>query len=264
MKNPVRLALIGYGAMARALQQRLAHGTPTLDVGAVLVQETGVVEPPLLEFSRIDQLLDWRPTLVAECAGHSAVTDVVPHLLGAGIDVVIASVGALSDDRLLSHLMQASQDGGGRLIVPSGAVGGLDALRAARDTGLDRVVYTGKKPPRAWAETPASDAFDLDAIVSPTTIFEGSAREAARLYPKNANVTAAVALAGAGFDDTTVRLLADPTADRNEHEISARGAFGEINIRLRNVPLPENPKTSMLAALSLELEVRRVAQVLAL
>lgn len=252
-----RLALIGFGAMARSLAERLAAGTPPIVVAGALVERDGDAPSSIFSTTRVEELIAWRPTLVAECAGHGAVASVVPELLAAGINVIIASVGVLTDSALRARLAEASQKGGGRLILPAGAIGGIDVLRAAKSAGLDQVLYTGRKPPRAWLGTPAEAAFDLNSMTEATVIFEGTANDAARLYPKNTNVTAAVALAGVGFDATKVRLVADPASDRNEHEIYATGTFGDFRIHLRNVPLPENPKTSMLAALSLELEVRK-------
>ena len=261
MKEPVRLALIGHGAMAKALASRLrASATP---VEAVLVR-TAPADERLAEcvLTSVEDLVAWRPTLVVECAGHGVVRDAVPVLLASGIPVVLASIGALGDPSTRANLGRAAAHGGGRLILASGAMGGLDALAAGRHAGLDSVTYIGRKPPGTWAGTPAADRFDLAGLTSATTIFEGNAADAARLYPKNANVTAAVALAGLGFEATRVELVADPAITRNVHEVEARGGFGTLRVGLSNAPLPDNPKTSWLAALSLEEAIRRETQLL--
>lgn len=253
------IAVIGYGAMARSLVGSLGKNPSGVRVGAVLVR--GDVPLPsqagLRRMTSVAELVASQPSLVVECASHGAVRDTVPEILAAGIDVVLASVGALADPEVLSALERAAADGGARLTIASGAIGGLDVLRAATLAGLDEVVYSGRKPPAAWRDTPAESLVDLAAIDEPALLFTGTAAEAARLYPKNANVTAAVALAGIGFEKTRVRLYADPTVPGNIHELEASGSFGSFAIRLANKPLPDNPKTSWLAALSVQQAVLR-------
>ncbi|AOB33739.1 aspartate dehydrogenase [Bordetella sp. H567] len=195
-----------------------------------------------------------------ECAGHQAVAETVPQLLMRGVDVIIASVGALSRAGLAESLEAAALRGGAQLALVPGAVAGVDALAAARQQGLQSVEYTGRKSPVGWRGTPAEMALDLDALTVATAFFEGSAREAAALYPKNANVAAMVGLAGIGLDRTRVTLIADPAAVLNNHRIVARGEFGELDVRTAGATLADNPKTSMLAALSIVRAVRnRVA-----
>lgn len=253
-RDPSRVAVIGYGAMARSLIASLLGNAGSVKIGAVLLHPgaTAITARGLEVFNNVGDLLAWRPSLVVECASHQAVRESVSPFLAAGIDTVIASIGSLSDAGLRERLEAAARSGGSRLVVASGAIGGLDVLRAAKIAGLDEVTYTGVKPPAAWKGTPAEQAFDLDALDRPTVIFGGNAAEASILFPKNANVTAAVALAGIGFAETSVTLVADPDASGNSHRVSAKGAFGNVEITLNNKPLPDNPKTSWLAALSIE------------
>ncbi|WP_321813178.1 MULTISPECIES: aspartate dehydrogenase [unclassified Paraburkholderia] len=259
-----RIAIIGMGAMGRRVVSSLRAGPfgriaiagldPYADANALKV-DLGVDL-----FANLDDLMAWGPTVVVECAGHTAVEGVVAQCLERGVDAIVASVGALSSDELRARLHQAQEIGGSELIVVSGAIGGLDALSAARGSGIESVTYVGRKPPRAWSGTPADGEFDLAAIDKPTVIFDGTAAESARLYPKNANVTAAVAIAGIGFDKTHVTMMADPSVNKNVHEVEAKGPFGQLNIRLENNPLPDNPKTSWLAALSIEDAILRRLQ----
>ncbi|MDH3870107.1 MAG: DUF108 domain-containing protein, partial [Desulfuromonadales bacterium] len=118
-------------------------------------------------------------------------------------------------------------------------------------TGLDKVMLTSRKPPRAWQGTPAEKVVDLNNLCEPKLIYEGTARMAARDYPKNANTAATVSLAGLGFDRTKVRLYADPMISCNCHQVVAEGSFGKLEIAIENKPIPDNPKTSMMTVLSI-------------
>lgn len=251
-----RVGLIGGGSIARVIARRIVNDHPevrlvgALDIDPAQSRALGFAEQvPLVD--NMPAFLAFEPQLVAECAGHAGLLQFGPQVLRAGIDLVVASVGALADAALEAALREAALFGRARIRIPSGAIGALDALAAARVGGLTRVTYTGRKPVLAWRGTRAESAFDLDRIDTPTAIFEGTAREAALGYPQNANVCAAVALAGVGFDATSVRLFADPQARGNAHEVEAEGSFGRLRFHVIGNPLEENPKTSSLAAYSL-------------
>lgn len=252
-RRPSRIALLGRGAIGRRVEAALrASLAPRAELAALVRPGTAAQSGAPALFDDLTALLAWGPELAIECAGHAVLAQAVPPLLRAGCDVLLVSVGALGDAGLRSAIEAAACAGGGRPTVVSGAIGGLDALRAARQAGLASVRYTGRKPPLAWAGTPAEARCTLAALREPTVVFEGKAAEAARAFPKNANVTAAVALAGVGFERTAVTLVADPGIAANVHELQAAGAFGSLSLQLVNAPLPDNPKTSWLAALSIE------------
>ncbi|WP_102110279.1 aspartate dehydrogenase, partial [Oceaniglobus roseus] len=194
--------------------------------------------------------------LALECAGHGALTEHGPALLAAGIDLIAVSSGAMADPEVSRRLL-AAQDGGGRLSFASGAIGALDALAAAREGGLEEVTYRGSKPPAGWRGSPAEAVLDLDRLAAPAVHFTGTAREAARRYPQNANVAASVAMAGLGFDATRVELVADPALARNVHALTFRGAFGSAGFEIAGESLPGAPKSSALTAMSLIAEARR-------
>lgn len=251
MTQPI--LLIGNGAIAAEVRQ-YAERTGSFRIGAVLVrpERVGQVKAELGSLSVIGSLdeLSFKPVVAAECASHSAVAAYGPELLRKGIDLIVASIGALADDALRQFLEEAGEQGGAQLILPAGAVPGVDALNAALVGGLDRVSYISRKPPSAWKGTPAEKVVKLDDLREPAVHYRGSARAAARDYPKNANVAATVALAGLGFDRTEVEMIADPGVSENIHEIVAAGAFGDMHLAIKGRPLASNPKTSSMAAYS--------------
>jgi aspartate dehydrogenase len=198
---------------------------------------------------QFDRLTDI-PELAVECAGHGAVQEYGEACLTSGADFLVTSVGALTDAGLLRRLERASRTHIGKVLIPSGALAGIDALAAARLGGLERVRYTSRKRPLAWLGTPAERMCDLGAMTASTEFYTGNAGDAARLFPQNANVAATIALAGLGFDRTEVSLNADPGAPGNVHIVEAEGGFGRLRVEIENRPLDENPKTSALAALS--------------
>ncbi|WP_199100794.1 aspartate dehydrogenase [Dyella sp. ASV21] len=248
-----RIMLVGYGAMAREIVARLPQG---VEVGWILIpselcaqlrEELG--DTPIDVRAGISGM-QVRPDLVIECAGHAALAQHGVAVLQRGWPLAVVSVGALADAALFERLRAAADESGARLTLLSGAIAGMDGLAAAREAGLDEVTYQSRKAPRSWRGSAAETLVDLDAVTEATVFFEGSAGEAARLFPANANVAATIALNGIGMDATRVQLMVDPSANHNTHRIRARGAFGEMNIELVGRPLERNPKTSTLAALS--------------
>jgi len=255
--SAVRVALIGYGAMGRMVADLLRTRPGQACVVAVVRRDpsttldspTAPADIPTV--TTLVQLRSVHADLVVECAGHSALRQFGPGALRAGYDLLVASVGALADVELEQQLRDNAKQSGARVLIPSGALGGLDLLAAARIGGVDCVTYIGRKPPEAWRGTRAETLSNLDAASAEVPFFSGTAREAALAFPQNANVTAAVAIAGVGFDATRVQLFADPQAAGNEHRIQAHGAFGSFELAVRAKALAQNPKTSLLAPCSL-------------
>ena len=248
-----RIGLIGYGAIAKVLLDTLAQHRQDIEVIGIVRRKDGASAPRPYRFcTDISELLALKPDLIVECAGHEALRAMGPAVLAAGTDLLVASTGALADRATEAALRAAAAQTAAHVILVAGAVGGLDALSAARRSGLTQVLYTGRKPPQAWRGTAAEKIVDLNGITgSAAIVFDGTAREAALRFPQNANVAAAVALAGIGFDDTRVTLLADPGAGGNLHCIEAQGSFGRFRIELEGIALQDNPKTSRLTVGSL-------------
>jgi aspartate dehydrogenase len=189
--------------------------------------------------------------IVVEAASQEAVRKFGKMILRAGKDLMVMSVGALADRAFLLELLQAASENGSRIYVPTGAIAGIDAVRSVRHL-LESVTLTTTKSPKALAGAPffETSKIKLDKITERTVIYEGAASDAVKAFPANVNVAAVLSLAGIGADKTKVRIVADPVATTNQHEIVATGSFGEIRIAVSNVPSPGNPKTSFLAVLS--------------
>ncbi|MFA6265572.1 MAG: aspartate dehydrogenase [Pseudolabrys sp.] len=264
-----RLGIIGAGGIAELALTSLAKGlTAPLEHVAILVPANATSQaqalldrcgPALASSNAIHSdpkaLLAGEPDVVAECAGHAAVRDYGATILESGCDLIVISIGSLADDTLRMQLEGAAKQGGSRLVLPAGAIGGIDALAAARLSGLEQVIYTGRKPPKAWRGTPAEKLLDLDTLTEASIFFEGSARAAATTYPLNANVAATLALAGVGFEATQVRLVADPGVTRNVHEFAVRSGCGDFTVKLEGRPSAANPKTSQMAGYSVAREL---------
>ena len=244
--NP-RLGMIGFGAIGREVMTALTRLGEAGTLKAVLVRP-GRDAPSAVH--EVQALIDARPQIVLECAGHSAVRQFAAPLVRAGIDVILSSVGALADDAIRNELLDAEQ-GGGRALLPAGAIAGLDGLLAARLAGLDEVTYTSFKPPHAWRGTAAEQVLDLEHSEPEREFFFGTARQAALIYPKNVNVGVAIALVGLGMDATRVRLVSSRNVTDPLGRIEARGAFGHFRFDIFARAAADNPKTSALTAYSI-------------
>ena len=187
--------------------------------------------------------------MVVEAASQEAVRQHGATVVSRGKHLLIMSTGSLLDAPLFSKLTDLTQQTGCRIFAPSGALGGIDAIRASRDT-LEEVVLTTRKPPQSLVDTASTNGNTLDDITSATIVFEGSALEAVQRFPFNINVAATLSLAGIGPEKTRVRIIADPEAQGNIHEVYAAGSSGVMRFIMENVPHPDNPMTSHLAVLS--------------
>lgn len=259
----MRIGIIGKGAIGSYVRSALCERGH--EIGALLLRpeslrdrEAKVSGIPLVASAEelpadLDHMID--------CAGHMALQAHGPGILRRGIDLTTVSIGGLADEALYHALAGAAAEGNTKLYLVSGAVGALDALLAARVGELQSVTYSGRKPPQGWKGSPAEAKLDLDNLMDGSKVhFEGTAREAATQYPKNANVAAAVALAGIGFDATRVQLIADPGISENIHEIQASGDFGSFTFEIRGHALPDNPRSSALAAMSVISSVEQKIQ----
>ena len=259
MKQTLRIALLGGGTIARLVLSEARRGTlPGMEFVALagrsaaspaasLAREFGV---PYVAGG--NALLVLRPDAVLEAASHEAVRQHLVRLLEAGIGVVVLSAGALAEDKLRGDAEAAAERSGALLFVPSGGIGGLDALKTACLGGVDEASIQVAKPPAAWKgiHYVEQSGVELDRLTGPVTLFEGPAREGVPHFPQNVNIAAVLALAGLGMDRTRLKVVADPALTLNTHTIRVSGRCGRFTVVLENVPAPENPKTSWLACYS--------------
>lgn len=265
----MHLGIIGFGNIATTLLGLLAKSAVMPDALTILVRPETLdaagrrLAADFPDFagrahvvSDAGMMLARRPGLVVECAGHSAVATHVVPILRAGTDVVQVSIGAMADAGLALALQRAAEEGGAQIVLPAGAIGGVDMLSALSAAGGLAVAYRGVKPPQAWRGTPAQDVIDLSAVTEATVFFRGTAREAAQSYPKNANVAATLALAGAGFEATQVELVADPAATGNSHSYKVSSPVANYHIEIENLSSPGNAKTSVSTIYSVLREIR--------
>lgn len=250
-----RVALIGFGAIGQAVARLLAERSAPAQIVAVAVRDTSAPRPLLPAGATVitapAALAQTGADLVVEVAGRASVAPWANAALAAGLDCAVTSTSAFADGALLDDLTRMAQANGARLIVPAGALGGIGVLASAARMGLAQVEHSIIKPPRAWAGTEAESLCDLFRLTAPHVFFSGSADQAATRFPQNANVALITALAGLGPAMTRIALVADPGATVNRHEIVAQGAFGTLSLEIASNPLPENPKSSAMTALSL-------------
>lgn len=256
----MRIALIGGGTIARLVLEHVRRGElGVFEVAALMGRAGGA--PRARELARefgvkyVEErqaLVAERPQAVIEAASHDAVRQHLVPLLEARIGVVVLSAGALIDDALRQAAEQSAQRSGTLLFVPSGGIGGLDALKTACLAGVDEASIQVAKPPAAWKGIAYVErqGYDLDGLKAPLTLFEGTAREGVPHFPQNVNIAAILSLGGIGPDRTRLKVLADPSLTLNTHTIRVAGRSGRFTLVLENVPAPENPKTSWLACYS--------------
>jgi aspartate dehydrogenase len=189
--------------------------------------------------------------IIVEAASQDAVKKFAKTIIQSGKDLIIMSIGALTESDLLYELLDIASKKEVHIYVPSGAIAGIDAIRSVKHL-LKSVTISTTKSPKALAGAPFFEKTRInpESITKKRLIYEGTARDAVKKFPSNVNVAAALGLAGVGMDATKVKIIADPAISVNQHEITAKGKFGEIKIVLRNNPSPSNPKTSYLAVLS--------------
>lgn len=251
--TPTRIGVAGLGAVGRTVTRALAQGMFGLELGAVAAHnhvkardwlEQEGISCPIIKLEAMPSHAD----LLVECALAAVLDDICRPMLSARKRVMVLSAGAL-----LSHpdLIELAEHKGGQIIVPTGALIGLDAVTAAAQGVVHSVRMISRKPPQNLAGAPyiVENGIVLDGLAEAKCVFSGSARDAARGFPANVNVVAALSLAGIGPDRTMIEIWADPGVTRNCHAIEVDADSARFSMSIENIP-SENPKTSRITALS--------------
>ncbi len=252
---PIKIGLVGCGAIGFEIASAIDRGDINADLVAVFDRNPKNISRLIDVMKKrplvvgLDELVDLSD-IVVEAASQAAVPQVSEAVLKRGKDLMIMSVGALMDRDLYMRICSLAESNGCMVYIPSGAITGLDGLKSASIGRLRKVILTSTKPPAGLEGAPyvVEKNMDLRSFKEPTLIYEGPASEAVKAFPANVNVAATLSLTYG--QDAWVRIVVDPKAEVNVHEILAEGDFGRMITRVENVPSPRNPRTSYLAALS--------------
>lgn len=265
---PLRVAIGGFGAIGKVVAERLDRGIDGFVLSAVSARDAARAGAAMVGFARNVPVvplaeLGGCADIVVECAPARLLRELAEPALGHGRLVMVLSCGALLDN---FDLVDLARRQGGRILVPTGALLGLDAVVAAAEGGISRVHMVTRKPPGGLIGAPylVEHGIDIENLDEPKRVFIGNAREAARGFPANVNVAAALALAGIGPERTTIEIWADPAVTRNIHRIEVEADSARLSMQIENVPSAENPKTGRLTPLSVVAALKKLASPLAI
>lgn len=262
------VAIAGFGAIGKVVARHLDTGIDGMELAAVSARDTARAAAAMTGFARpvpvlpLPQLAD-QADIIVECAPAAVLRDLAEPALAQGRTVIVLSCGALLDN---FELVELARRQGGRILVPTGALLGLDAVQAAAVGKISRVQMITRKPPNGLAGAPylVENGISVDRLNEPKRVFTGTAREAARGFPANVNVAAALALAGIGPDRTMIDIWADPAVDRNLHRIEVEADSVSFTLEIANVPSVENPRTGRLTPLSVVALLKKLSSPLAI
>jgi len=257
----MRVAIAGLGAIGSQVAKAIDRGIDGLELAAVSSADIGKHRPWLEKLGKqpaalpIGALAD-AADIVIECAPGHLVRSIVAPVVSRGKTAIVLSVGALLENE---DLIALARDHGGHIVVPTGALIGLDAMTAAAVGTIRSVQMVTRKPVRGLAGAPylVEHKIDIADIKEPLKVFDGTAREAAKGFPANLNVAVALSLAGIGPDRTRVQIWADPTVTRNTHRIEVESDSASFSMGIENIP-SENPRTGKITALSVIAVLRKL------
>ena len=270
-RRKIGVGLIGCGSIGTVIAKAIDGGKAgELELVAVydIVREhaerlvKSLSKKPVIAETSSDLIKRRDINLIVEAASQDAVREYAVKALREGKDLMVMSTGALLDENLYQEVLNVAKKTGRKVYVPSGAVVGLDNVKSAALEEIESVTLTTRKPPVSFEGAPfiKERGVDLTSIREPKVLYEGPAREAVKLFPRNVNVAASLSLAGVGADRTWVKIIADPNVKGITHEVRVKGAFGELMTKTVNRPFPDNPKTSYIAALSAIATLKKVSE----
>lgn len=263
----IRAGILGCGFIGGQICRAVVDGQTGVELGGVFDMSREKAQALSVDIGRpelfretIGALFE-TADLVVECASPAAAKEIVLPAIDAGCDVMVMSTGVFRDETFYRAVREKALSKNRKVYMPSGAVGGTDALRSAAAAHISSVSLTTRKPAAGLKDAPyvVENNIDLSNLTAPLTLFDGKARDAVSAFPKNVNVCATLSLCGIGFDETHVKVVADPTVRENTHEVEVVGDFGKFFMKIENRPSPQNPKTSHLAALSAIALLKRIA-----
>jgi aspartate dehydrogenase len=251
----LKAGIIGYGTLGKSITKLIqSQQAGEVELKAILVRNELAAkessEHPFLITMDENEFFKMNLDIIIEAAGHAALQQYGEKALTSGSNLMILSVGALADRDFYEKLQFAAKESSKQILIPSAAIAGLDRIAAGALGEIEEITLITRKPTRSWYGTFAEEMVDLETIDEPYCVFDGVAQEAASLFPENVNVSAALSIAGIGFDQTKVKVFVDPTIERNTHTIHAKGFFGEVKISIQNIPFKQNPKSSPIVAMS--------------
>jgi len=259
----LRLALAGLGAIGLPVARRVDAGAvPGLALAAVSVRDPDKARRALAGFRAEPRLTDLAglaeaADVIVECLPARHFAEVAGPAVARGRILMPLSVGALLDHM---DLVDEARRTGARIVVPTGALLGLDAVRATAEGTIRSVTMVTRKPPAGLAGAPLllARGLSVEGLEAPLRVFAGSAREAIAGFPANVNVAVALSLAGIGPDRTQVEVWADPGVTRNTHTVRVLSNSSDLTMTIENIPDAENPRTGRITPLSVLAALRRL------
>lgn len=265
MSKRYKVGIVGLGAIGLQIARTIDQGNiSNFDLVAIATRDEKKAAKNLETFDHLPDITSiknvcTRADIIVECAPAAIFRTIIEETIKAGKTLIPASVGALLP---YPDVIERAKSTGAKIIVPTGALIGLDAVRAAAEGNIEKITLKTRKPPNGLAGAPflVQNKISVENLTEAKLVFDGSARDGAKGFPANVNVAAALSLAGIGPDKTKLQIWADPFINRNMHTISVEADSARFTMTIENIPTIENPKTGKITALSLIATLKRFTE----